>query len=303
MRSPFSLLNPALAVLAACSFQPGAYSDGDGSVAIDDTGSGSGSGSDSGSGSGDADSDGDGHVDASDNCVAVANTDQRDHDGDARGDACDGCPHLPSATEPDGDGDGIGDACDPRPATAGDSLAVWEGFYDDTGYADWEDVGTWTVANGLLTQADDSVTAAYAYLPTQLTRASLTVGTRVLSLGSGAIPRVAIYTGSAGQAQGYSCQLEAGTTNTVEVYGYWPGNGQQTDSDGNTFTWLGTFDANSEVRLTDEIVGTQHRCIATQGTTATTLTANHGPSTGVIVLVTERAAASFDYVFVVNVGI
>lgn len=294
MRSPFPLL---MSALAACTFQPGAYSAGDGSVATDDTGSGS----DSGSG-GDADTDGDGHLDATDNCVTVANIDQRNHDGDPLGDVCDGCPHLPSATEPDGDGDGIGDACDPRPTTAGDSLAVWEGFYDDTGYADWADVGTWTVANGLLTQADDSVTTAYAYLPTQLTRVSLTAGARVLSLGSGAIPRVAIYTGSAGQAQGYLCQVEAETTNNVEVYGYWPGNGQQTDSDGNTFTWLGTFDANSELRLTDAIVGTQHTCTVEQGTVKTSLSATHGPSTGVVVLVTERAAASFDYVFVVNVG-
>src|SRR5687767_13776203 len=61
------------------------------------------------------DSDGDGTLDAADNCVTVANDDQRDHDADGRGDVCDHCPHLPSTTDPDQDGDGLGDACDPRP--------------------------------------------------------------------------------------------------------------------------------------------------------------------------------------------
>src|SRR5262245_22705532 len=64
---------------------------------------------------GNGDQDGDGVLDGMDNCVAVANADQRDHDADGRGDACDHCPHLASVTDPDTDGDGVGDACDPRP--------------------------------------------------------------------------------------------------------------------------------------------------------------------------------------------
>ena len=59
----------------------------------------------------------------------IANADQHDHDGDGRGDACDVCPHLVDAGG-DADGDGVGDACDPRPTDAGDRIALFEGFYD-----------------------------------------------------------------------------------------------------------------------------------------------------------------------------
>lgn len=73
----------------------------------------------------DSDSDGDG-VGSGDNCVTVANLDQRDSDGDGIGDACeedgdgdgvanarDNCPTLASPSQADLEGDGLGDACDP----------------------------------------------------------------------------------------------------------------------------------------------------------------------------------------------
>lgn len=71
-----------------------------------------------------ADTDADGMPDMHDNCVSVANQDQRDVDGNGRGDACDdfdrdgimtlrdNCPSIPNATQNDTDGDGVGDACD-----------------------------------------------------------------------------------------------------------------------------------------------------------------------------------------------
>lgn len=80
------------------------------------------------------DADGDGVIDVSDNCPAVANSDQADLDGDAVGDACDACTdsdndgfgnpgfaastctvdNCPSTVNPDqldNNSDGIGDAC------------------------------------------------------------------------------------------------------------------------------------------------------------------------------------------------
>ena len=80
------------------------------------------------------DADGDGVIDVSDNCPAVANSDQADLDGDADGDACDACTdsdndgfgnpgfaanscsvdNCPITVNPDqldNNSDGIGDAC------------------------------------------------------------------------------------------------------------------------------------------------------------------------------------------------
>ncbi len=71
-----------------------------------------------------ADSDADGVPDERDNCVSLANTDQRDYDGNGRGDMCDdfdrdgvlnskdSCPDAPNRDQRDTDGDGAGDVCD-----------------------------------------------------------------------------------------------------------------------------------------------------------------------------------------------
>jgi hypothetical protein len=62
------------------------------------------------------DLDGDGIVDAIDNCLELANSDQADADGDGVGDACDSCVDATNAQQHDEDGDLIGDECDVCPA-------------------------------------------------------------------------------------------------------------------------------------------------------------------------------------------
>lgn len=57
------------------------------------------------------DGDNDGTSDSADNCVLVANEDQRDDDGDGLGDLCDPCDGPQSGVDTDGDGDD--DRCDP----------------------------------------------------------------------------------------------------------------------------------------------------------------------------------------------
>ena len=70
------------------------------------------------------DADKDGIEDKKDNCVSVANPDQKDEDRNGRGDVCDdddkdgvinikdNCPADPNYAQTDTDGDGLGDVCD-----------------------------------------------------------------------------------------------------------------------------------------------------------------------------------------------
>jgi hypothetical protein len=58
------------------------------------------------------DLDKDGISDDLDNCLNLANPDQKDGDKDHYGDACDTCLDLPNPSQTDTDGDGFGDACD-----------------------------------------------------------------------------------------------------------------------------------------------------------------------------------------------
>ena len=62
-----------------------------------------------------ADTDGDTVVDASDNCVSTANTDQANADGDGICGDLDNCPSTSNASQTDSDSDGTGDACDTTP--------------------------------------------------------------------------------------------------------------------------------------------------------------------------------------------
>lgn len=252
------------------------------------------------------DTDGDGIADTSDNCPTIANTNQRDHDLDAHGDVCDRCPHLASTTDPDGDSDGVGDDCDPRASTAGDSIAMFEGFYDTNSIANWNEDGngTWIISNGVLTQTSSSTSTTQHTLapPGTFGRAAITAGVRVIALGNGTTafdnPAISVTTG-VDNGQGYWCSV-VDEGNSDKIYAtlqrpmMFP---QFTDA-----PWPGMFTTNSELRITSAMVGSNNICTAVQGSTSANVSGAIATATGGVHVATRTAAASFDYVFVVSVG-
>jgi hypothetical protein len=252
------------------------------------------------------DTDGDGLLDPVDNCPAAANANQRDHDSDTHGDACDKCPHLPSSADPDGDGDGVGDACDPRPSTGGDAIVLWEGFYDAGSIASWTAVGgTWSVANGVLTQSGTSQADVQLRAPISVARASVTSFARVTAFGTPTpgngftYPHVSIASGVANN-KSYWCSVYNDQTLGGRLYA--------TTEVGGIYSypnvdWPGTFGANSEMQLTLSLLGTNNVCTGRQGASAmTTAQGTIGPPGGFVQVATRTASATFDYLFVVAIG-
>lgn len=251
------------------------------------------------------DTDGDGEPDATDNCPMAPNADQRDHDGDAHGDVCDHCPHLASATDPDGDGDGVGDACDPRPMTAGDSIALFEGFYDANSIANWTERGngTWTVANGVLTQSSSTVSSTTNELiaPVNLPRSSVTAGFHVIALGNGSgtqSPHVSVASGVANN-QSYWCSVvDEGNDDQIYATIIRP----MMFPDLPHEDWPGTFAPGSDLQATSTLLGGTNTCTVVQGAITADVSGSIGPAGGAVEVATRSASASFDYVFVVKIG-
>ena len=243
--------------------------------------------------------------DTSDNCPTVPNTNQRDHDGDLHGDACDKCPHLASTTDPDGDGDGVGDACDPRPGTGGDQIALFEGFYDATSIANWNEGGngTWAVANGVLTQSSAATSGNNTLSPPITdTRAAITTSAKVIAKGIGTngfnTPYVSV-TAGIGQNQEYWCSVVDEGVGGNKLYATTV---QGMNVQFPNTNWAGTFAANTVVQLKLSLLGGNNVCSAVEGATSAGVQGNTGNINGAVQVATRTASASFDYVFVVQIG-
>ena len=286
---------PAALLLGACAFHDGSLGGSSGDDSPDN-------------GMPDQDSDQDGFADAVDNCPMVGNADQRDHDGDARGDACDACPHLID-TAADTDHDGVGDACDPHPATAGDRIAYFEGFYEPVSWKSVIGANTWQTVDGTLRQShldtsyqlvrDDTPDPHDVFVDARI---------RINALSSSTTERR-----STGVVFGYEdrdhylfCVLVAQGTgadvNVGEQYTDWFGTPQfdfnpavfdpQMSSD-----WITLQARTRQVGTSTEIT-----CTTKRGTSAANVsfTADRQPA-GDIGVRTNGADTSFDYVFVVEV--
>lgn len=236
-----------------------------------------------------ADQDGDTIGDPQDNCVAIANTDQRNHDADPFGDACDRCPHLPSPTDPDGDGDGVGDACDPRPSNNGDERVLWAGFYDAAEINGWGGQGTFTVSGGFLVQATGN-TSGYAppgdvNVPFVMTE--VVIDNLVATNGS-----LGIAVNSPTNAQFECTIVKTGANVSVRA--------REQGGDSASQAWAGSFTVGQRVTFRLDMASDVD-CRAIQGATNIQRVAStNSDPTGRTYLGTEGIAARFDYLFVVD---
>ena len=282
---------------AGCTFEHGVPPGGGGD---DDMGSGSGSAQDT---------DGDGNPDVTDNCEAVGNADQRDHDADGRGDACDGCPHLVD-TDSDTDVDGVGDACDPRPATPGDRMAFFEGFYADPAWKSVVGANTWQMDAGSLRQhgldaayqlvRDDNPNLELLFVDARV-RINAVSGNGSMRRSTGLVlsyrdPSHYIFCGLAAAPQG--AEVNAGQVSTD----FW-GNSQFDYAPGlfpapMSGDWL-TMQARTSKTTWG---GTRIECVTHRsGATGTASYEGDADVEGDVGIRTNGADASFDYVFVVAV--
>jgi hypothetical protein len=255
------------------------------------------------------DTDGDGIPDIADNCPLVANHDQRDFDGDLRGDVCDVCPHIADAGA-DFDGDGVGDACDPNPTVAGDRIALFDGFYDQSGWTAVSGGATWTIDHHALREpnADGIFQVVHPQNPPPN---NVFVETRVhvngMSQNQSDRHAVGVVVGYQSTQEYYFCgvaatydgsEIEAGRVDPD-----YSGNGQYTYTPG-TFDASMTGDAIVLQATTAQALGayTHLDCkgavAATQGSAGYDTSSDAG---GEISLRTNGVDASFDYVFVVEV--
>jgi hypothetical protein len=247
------------------------------------------------------DTDGDGVPDSIDNCPTVPNPDQHDHDGDGRGDVCDVCPHLVDAGG-DADGDGVGDACDPRPTEAGDRIALFEGFY---GPVQWNPVigDAWQVMNGAAVQSDTTM-QHQIMAGLSLANAFVDVRLKVDQVTNSTASRksVGVVLGYTDTNDYFFCGL-ASPQGYAEVEGGRVGGGQYYFNQ-NTFNAQMSGDWTViQARTTQAPGDVAHMdCTGHRGQVdSQTGYDDNADATGDIGLRTNGAAASFDYVFVVEV--
>ena len=284
-----------LALGSACGFAHGQLPDAEGSDSstIDAMPDGTG------------DRDGDGVGNATDNCPDHANQTQQDFDGDGAGDDCDLCPHLSNAAEQDNDSDGVGNACDPRPNAAGDRRVLWNAFRDAAEIAGWAatNSGTWTLTPDGISQSDTSNARTGFSPPETFQRAFLMTAMR-FDAGSNAPDELAGVSSGSAPDQYYACSaglFGATPTNFIGGFVRWPASGNQRDA---TAGWSGPL-LGATMSIVDNPSGSDLACTFKQtGQSDVTLTVPGGIGTtaGSISVYTQSCAATFRYLFAVEIG-
>jgi hypothetical protein len=140
--------------------------------------------------------------------------------------------------------------------------------------------------------------------PGTYTRAAITAGIKVIAFGSPNSnfedPHISVASGVT-NAQSFWCSpVKEGNNASIYASIFRP-MGQPQFPKSN---WTGTFAATSELRITDQVIGSTNTCTAVQGATTGTSNGsfNGAPAIGAVQVATRTASASFDYVFVVSIG-
>jgi hypothetical protein len=283
----------ALVALTACGYQHGTLA-------------GDGSGPDVAA----VDSDGDGVADATDNCPTVSNAAQADEDGDALGDACDPCPHI-AGDDADSDLDGIGDSCDPRVGI--DRLVVFLGFNDAADAALFQmrsGTNQWSVSGGALHQVDPVLAMPQQIVWTgEAIHGTVVADTRahIDSVPAGTGTRLvavvaAWYDGTTVDA--YACGLRGSDANVAATVAAWHFVNPPTVNGLATAATTGTISDGKQaaVHLVATKLGTDSSLDCRADTDPVTLAISGYIPDGLPGFRTFNVTGSFDYLFVVAVG-
>jgi hypothetical protein len=247
------------------------------------------------------DRDGDGVPDDVDDCPDAFDPKQYDFDGDHHGDACDHCPHIADPLDPDSDGDGVGDPCDPRPTIPGDRRVVWNAFRDEGELAGWSGTaGTWVRSVDGIAQTDTTAPVASFGLVTSFDHLYVMASMRYDAAG-GATDRIAgVISGDVPGAQYYACSaLLRGTTAMVGGFSKWSGSGMENRA---SSVWPGELIGGSFDIVDDTTTDPQCQFAQAMQTAAVVVPGGRGSTSGELVLYTKSAAATFRYVFAVEIG-
>jgi hypothetical protein len=264
------------------------------------------------------DSDGDGVPDGSDNCPGDSNAAQYNEDGDDRGDACDACPHRSGAVpggDADGDGDGIGDQCDPRAGT--DRLVVFLDFNDAGDFSAFsvrEGTAAWTVGGGAL-----HLTATTSGQPQQVVwtgesiEGTVAIDTDVVidgipepaNPGTRLAAVVGAYWETTAPVDAFACGLRSTSGNGAATVAAWHYVNPPTVNVVEVATFTGNLSVGASGRLhllaSDNAAAASTLDCAADSATVSATVSGYEPA-GMPGFRTLGASASFEYLFVVDVG-
>jgi len=242
------------------------------------------------------DVDGDGIPNGKDFCNHLAGG-AFDEDGDGFGDECDACPTSKPPTKPDADGDMVDSPCDPDSTTAGDKIAVFNGFNTalPTG---WTASAGWKVTGGeaVMTPTNPAtVEQLTVHLAVPSTHVSILAAYRVDSVAATAAMSDAGVIGQNVLPQGttiVSCGANRATGDALRLV---------TNAGSNLKQAMNLFDPAGVYRLAQQLDGATVNCaLVGDHETAADQASSNGDSMSEVGLYARGATVRFQYLLVIQ---